>query len=77
MSYRMRRFLSIVVLLVGLPLYIITAMYVISLFERPPFLVELIIYVALGVVWALPFRRLFRGIGKSDPAAPADDGSGY
>ena len=77
MSYRMRRFLSIVVLLVGLPLYIITAMYVISLFERPPFLVELILYVALGVVWALPFRRLFRGIGKSDPAAPADDGSGY
>ena len=73
MRYRTRRFLSAMVLLIGLPLYIVAAMYVISLFDRPPFLLELAIYVALGVVWALPFRGLFRGIGKPDPDAPAED----
>ena len=69
MSYGMRRFLSAMVLLVGLPLYIIAAMYLISLFERPPFLLELLIYIVLGILWALPFRKLFRGVGKSDPDA--------
>jgi hypothetical protein len=69
----MRRFLSAMVLLVGLPLYIIAAMYVISLFERPPFLLELLIYIALGIVWALPFRKLFRGVGKPDPDAVPDE----
>ena len=72
MSYGMRRFLSAMVLLVGLPIYIIVAMYVISLFDRPPFLLEILIYVVLGFLWALPFRKLFRGIGKPDPDAPAD-----
>lgn len=73
MSYGMRRFLSAMVLLVGLPLYIIAALYVISLFERPSFLVELLVYVVLGVVWALPFRSVFRGVGKADPDAPVED----
>ena len=72
MSYGMRRFLSAMVLLVGLPIYIIVAMYVISLFERPPFLLELLIYIVLGILWALPFRKLFRGVGKPDPDAPMD-----
>lgn len=73
MSYGMRRFLSAMVLLVGLPLYIIAAMYVISLFERPPFLVELLVYIVLGVLWALPFRSVFRGVGKADPDAPTEE----
>ena len=73
MSYGLRRFLSAMVLLVGLPLYIIAAMYVISLFDRPPFLLELAIYVALGIVWALPFRKVFRGVGRPDPDAQTDE----
>ena len=72
MSYGMRRFLSAMVLLVGLPIYIIVAMYVISLFDRPPFLLEIVIYVVPGILWALPFRKLFRGVGRPDPDAPAD-----
>lgn len=72
MSYGLRRFLSAMVLLIGLPVYIIAAMYVISLFERPSFLVELLVYVALGVLWVLPFRSVFRGVGKADPDAPVD-----
>ena len=73
MSYGTRRFLSAMVLLIGLPLYIIAAIYVISLFDRPPFLLEVLIYIVLGIVWALPFRALFRGIGKPDPDAPQDE----
>jgi hypothetical protein len=34
---------------------------------RFPMLVELVIYVVLGVAWALPFKFVFMGIGKPDP----------
>ncbi|MEM6666877.1 MAG: DUF2842 domain-containing protein [Pseudomonadota bacterium] len=67
LSYRTRRFLSAVVLLVVLPAYIATCLYVISLFERPSILVELLIYVVLGIVWAFPFKGIFKGIGREDP----------
>ena len=70
MSYKARKFWSAVVLLVGLPLYIVVALTVVGWFERPPLWLELAIYVGLGFLWALPFRRLFRGIGKPDPDAP-------
>ncbi|GHF61289.1 DUF2842 domain-containing protein [Seohaeicola zhoushanensis] len=67
LSYKARRRWSLVILLVGLPLYIGAALYVVSLFDRPPFWVELLVYVVLGVLWALPFRAVFRGVGKEDP----------
>lgn len=73
MSYRLRKFLCAIVLLVGLPLYVVVSLTVIGWFERPPFLLELAIYVALGILWALPFRSLFRGIGQPDPDAPRND----
>lgn len=67
MSYRLRKFLSAMVLLVGLPIYIVVAVSVVSQIERPHIVLEVAIYVALGVLWALPFRALFRGIGRADP----------
>ncbi len=71
MTYRTRRRLSLVVLVIGLPLYIMAAVWLVDQFERPSILVELAVYVGLGVVWALPFRALFLGIGRPDPdAAP-------
>jgi len=69
LSYKARRRWSLVILLIGLPLYIVVAVTVVNWFERPPFLIELLIYVVLGIVWALPFRFVFRGIGKPDPDA--------
>ena len=69
LGYRTRRLLSLLILLVGLPLYIIAAVNVIDLFDRPPIWLELLIYIALGFVWALPFRAVFRGIGQADPNA--------
>lgn len=74
MSYRLRKFLCAVVLLVGLPLYIVVALSVVGMFERPPILLELLIYVVLGILWALPFRSLFRGIGRPDPDARPENG---
>lgn len=70
LSYKARRRWSLVILLVGLPLYIIVAISLVSLLERPSFLVELAIYVGLGIVWVLPFKKVFLGVGQADPDAP-------
>ncbi|SCZ53464.1 DUF2842 domain-containing protein [Epibacterium ulvae] len=67
LSYKARRRLSLVILLLGLPTYIIAAVVVVGLFDRPPLLLELAIYVGLGVLWAFPFKFVFKGIGKADP----------
>ena len=67
LSYKTRKRLSLLILLVGLPIYLVAAITVIGLFDRPPIWLELAIYVALGILWALPFRAVFRGIGKADP----------
>ena len=67
LSYKARRRLSLLILLVGLPLYIVVAVNVIALFDRPSILVEVMVYVSLGVLWAFPFKYVFRGVGQSDP----------
>lgn len=72
LSYKARKRWALVALVVALPLYIVVTVNVIELFDRPPFLLELVIYVALGIVWALPLKRLFKGIGQPDPDAPKE-----
>ena len=67
LSYKARRILSLLILLVGLPLYIVVAVNVIALFDRPSILVEVLVYVSLGVLWAFPFKYVFRGVGQADP----------
>lgn len=76
LGYKARRRWALVILLVGLPLYVVAAVTLVGLIERPSMLVELAIYVVLGVVWALPFRFIFRGIGQPDPDAEKTDGQG-
>ena len=51
----------------GLPLYIVSAVNVIALFDRPSILVEVLVYVSLGVLWAFPFKYVFRGVGQAVP----------
>ncbi|MGR3570400.1 DUF2842 domain-containing protein [Brevirhabdus sp.] len=75
LSYRARRRWALVILLIGLPAYIVTAITIVGWLNRPSFLVELAVYVGLGVVWALPFRAIFRGIGQHDPDRPEADGA--
>ncbi|TCO70857.1 DUF2842 domain-containing protein [Rhodovulum euryhalinum] len=77
LSWKARRRWSLVILLIGLPAYVVTAVTVMNLIGRPPFWVELLVYVVLGIVWALPFRFVFRGIGQPDPdAAPTPQDPG-
>jgi len=73
LSYKARRRWSLIILLVGLPLYIIVAISVVNLLGRPGPFIEMIIYVALGVVWVLPFKSVFKGIGQADPDGTPDD----
>jgi hypothetical protein len=72
LGYKARRRWALVILLVGMPAYVVAAVTLVGWMERPRFLVELAIYVGLGVLWALPFRFVFRGIGQPDPDAKTD-----
>jgi hypothetical protein len=73
LSYRARRRLSLLILVVGLPIYILLAVMLVSLLPRPNVLIELLIYIVLGIAWALPFKNVFRGVGQADPDADKDD----
>ncbi len=71
LSYKARRRWSLVILLIGLPIYVVVAVNLVDWLERPAIWLELLIYVALGFVWMLPFKFVFKGIGQADPdAAP-------
>lgn len=68
MDLKTRKRLSLLVLLLGLPGYIIVAVTLVNWMDRTwgrqPIYIELLVYIGLGIVWILPFKRLFRGIGK-------------
>ncbi len=72
LSYKARRRWSLVILLIGLPVYIIVATSVVSVLDRPPIWAEFAVYVGLGIVWALPFKAVFKGVGQADPNAWKD-----
>lgn len=67
LSYKAKKRWSLVILLVGMPAYVVACVTVINLLERPSFLVELLVYVVLGILWVLPFKFVFKGIGQADP----------
>jgi len=73
LSYKARRRWSLVILLVGMPIYVVAAVTVVNWIDRPSILIELIVYVALGILWVIPFKFVFRGVGQADPDAQ-DDG---
>ena len=65
--YKNRRRISLLLLLVGLPMYVVFAVNIIAFFERPSILLEFLIYLGLGILWALPFKFIFKGVGQADP----------
>lgn len=71
LSYKARRRWSLLILLVGLPIYIVAAVsltgWIDARWGRLPFLAEIAVYVVLGFLWMVPFRAVFRGVGKDDP----------
>lgn len=74
MGYKARKRLAIFVLVIGLPAYIVLAVTIMSYMmtqeARFPLLVELLVYVVLGIGWAFPLKWVFKGIGQADPDAP-------
>ncbi len=76
LSYRSRKRLALLILVIGMPLYVVVAVNVVdwanARFGRLPILAELAVFIGLGLMWALPFRRIFRGIGQPDPGQPQD-----
>ncbi|MEY4981869.1 MAG: hypothetical protein RIR62_135 [Pseudomonadota bacterium] len=73
LSYKTRRRLSLLILVVGVPLYIVVAVNLVALFDRPSIWVELAVYVALGILWVVPLKAVFKGVGQADPDAPQDE----
>lgn len=73
LSYKARRRWSLAILLIGLPAYIVAAVTVMNLLDRPSLWVELAVYVGLGILWALPFKFVFKGIGQADPDQRQDE----
>ena len=67
LTYKSRKRWALVILLIGLPVYIVVAVTVIGLLDRPGLPVELLVYVVLGVIWIVPFKFVFKGIGQADP----------
>jgi len=67
LHYKTRRILSLLILLVGLPVYAVFVVTVMSLLVDLPVIIELLVYIFFGVAWAFPTKFIFRGIGQSDP----------
>jgi hypothetical protein len=74
LRYKTRRRLSLLVLLVGLPAYIVAAVTLVNWIDRPSIWVELAVYVGLGFLWMLPLRAVFVGVGQPDPDAKKAEG---
>jgi len=66
-KYKTRRVLSLLILLIGLPIYVICVVTGMTLLVDLPKILELIIYLLFGVIWVFPLKFVFRGVGQADP----------
>ncbi|MDC1445264.1 DUF2842 domain-containing protein [Amylibacter sp.] len=73
LSYKARRRWSLIILLVGLPVYIMVCVILTNLLPRPNIILEFIIYVVLGIIWIFPFKKIFLGVGQTDPNETTKD----
>lgn len=73
LSYTTRRRLSLLVLTLGLPAYIAAALiltgWLYTHFGRLPLWAEFAVFVVLGVIWIVPLKPIFLGVGQPDPDA--------
>jgi membrane protein implicated in regulation of membrane protease activity len=69
LSYKTRKRLTIFIILVGVPLYLMLAVTVVALLPPLPLAVEFLLYVLLGVVWVFPLKSIVRGVSQPDPDA--------
>ena len=75
LSYKARKRWSLVVLLIGLPAYIVVAVtltdWLRARLRRAAGLVELAVFVVLGVIWIVPLKR---AVSRRGPARPGRAG---
>lgn len=74
LSYKARKRLSLAILVLGVPAYIVVCVSLMNWLypdplNKPSIWVELLIYVGMGVLWAIPLKSIFKGIGQADPDA--------
>lgn len=74
LSIKTKKLLSAVVILIWMPLYVFLAIPILSNLPRLPILIEVAIYILAGIIWVLPFRFVFLGVGK---AAPEDENAQF
>ena len=72
--YKTRRRLALLVLVVGLPAYIVLAVSAVAWAEGRwgalPWWGSVLVYIVLGFLWIAPMKPIFIGVGKPDPDAP-------
>ncbi|SIS98721.1 DUF2842 domain-containing protein [Paracoccus saliphilus] len=70
MDLKTRKRLSVLVLVLGLPAYVIVAVTLVNWMDaqwgRQPIWIELLVYIGLGIIWIIPLKRLFTGIGRDE-----------
>ena len=74
LSYKARKRLALLVLIFGLPAYVVMAVTLVNWIDRPSIWLELLVYVGLGFLWIMPLKRVFLGIGQPDPESPRQEG---
>jgi hypothetical protein len=79
LKYRTRRRLALLTLVVGLPTYIVAAVSVVNWAETQwgalPWWGAVLVYLLLGVLWIVPLKPVFIGVGRPDPDAPPPPGT--
>ena len=73
LGYKARKRLSLLILLVGMPDYIVLAVSLMSTIQRLPIWLEVPCYLVLGLAWIVPFKSVFLGVGQPDPDADNRD----
>jgi hypothetical protein len=70
MKLKTRKRLSILILVLGLPAYVMIAVTLVNWMDarwgRQPIWIELLVYVGLGIIWIMPLKRVFTGIGRGE-----------
>lgn len=67
LGYKARKRLSLLILLVGMPVYVVLAVTLMNHIQRLPIWAEVPAYLILGFAWIVPFRAVFLGVGQPDP----------
>lgn len=67
LSYQARKRLALLILLIGMPVYVVLAVTVMNRLPRLPIWAEVPVYILLGLAWIFPFKAVFKGIGQADP----------